>query len=179
MIILHLNNPPHVSVTQGHQRLLAILCEVHLLRLCHVLQSGQNLLILQVFKSKKGFLKIHVTFYLQRTKSESRASGLKGGDDLAKVIADHTKPHIVCEFLNDASQGVLSVICHGISLVKNDQFVSTENRYFNGGKTTIVTYLLKTVLVEAKFMICPLTIPMPRSSLAFSSSTMEVNSLAG
>ena len=41
------------------------------------------------------------------------------------------------------------------------------------------THLLKIVLVEAKLRICPLTIPIPRSSLAFSSSTIELNNLAG
>lgn len=65
-------------------------------------------------------------FYLQWTKSKTGASGLKGGNDLAEIIADHAEPHVVSEFLNDSSQGVLSIICHRISLVKNDQLVTTE-----------------------------------------------------
>ena len=37
--------------------------------------------------------------------------------------------------------------------------------------------LLKIVLVDAKLRMGPLTMPMPRSSEAFNSSTMEANSL--
>ena len=67
--------------------------------------------------------------YLERTKSEPGASGLESGDDLAEVVADHAEPHIVRELLNDASQGVLSVISHGICLVEDDQLVPTEKNH--------------------------------------------------
>ena len=65
---------PHVSLTQGHQRLLPVLRDVDRLLLTDVLQPGQDLLL------------------LEGTEPEPGAPTLQGGDDLAEVVTDQTEP---------------------------------------------------------------------------------------
>ena len=69
-----IDHSPHVSLAQGHQRLLPVLRDVDGLLLTDVLQPGQDLLL------------------LEGTEPEPGAPALEGGDDLAEVVTDQTEP---------------------------------------------------------------------------------------
>ena len=36
-------------------------------------------------------------------------------------------PNIVSKFLDDSSESILSIVCHGVRLVKNDELVAPRN----------------------------------------------------
>ena len=81
-------------------------------------------------------------------------------------------PDILSELFNDPPQSILGIIGHSICFIQYDELVTPEKIYWNLMRFNSTRgHLLKMVLVEAKLRIWPLTIPMPLSSLAFSSRT--------
>ena len=55
--------------------------------------------------------------FSEGSESEPGASGLEGGNDFGKVIADETESSVFCVFFDDPSKSILGVGRHRISLV--------------------------------------------------------------
>lgn len=93
----------HVTAREGHQRLHPVLTHVHPLLLDDVLQPRHHQLWGEGPEAKAG------------------AAGLQRGDDLGEVVADEAEARVLGELLNHSPQGVLCVLCHGISFIQDDE----------------------------------------------------------
>ena len=47
---------------------------------------------------------------------------LQSRNDFREVIADETKSNVFRELLDDATKGVLCVVCHRVGFIENDLF---------------------------------------------------------
>ena len=81
----HVEHFPHVTLSQLHQCLFAVLGGRHTLLLDHIVQS------------------IHYLARLQRCKSKLGTARLDGRNDLVQVVADETKAHIFRILLNNCN----------------------------------------------------------------------------
>lgn len=93
----------HVTTAQGEDGLDAIVGGVALLGLGHLHETVADLV------SAEG------------CEAEAGATGLEGGDDLGHVVADEAEPGVLGVLLDDAAEGELCVVGHGVGLVEDDE----------------------------------------------------------
>ena len=101
---------------------------------------------------------------------ESSASRLKSRYNLTNEITYHTESTHFWVLFKNPPQSKLSIRCHFVCLVKNDEFdflksylLSTEDDLF---------WIKEMLDIDAKFLISSRTTFMPLSSLALSSRTI-------
>ena len=93
----------HVAAAQGEDGLDAIVGGVALLGLGHLDEAVADLIPAEGGEAEAG------------------ATGLEGRDDLGHVVADEAEAGVLGVLLDDAAEGELGVVGHGIGLVEDDE----------------------------------------------------------
>ena len=93
----------HVTTAEGEDGLDAIVGGIALLGLGHLHEAVADLIAAEGGEAEAG------------------ATGLEGGDDLGHVVADEAEPGVLGVLLDDAAEGELRVVGHGVGLVEDDE----------------------------------------------------------
>lgn len=100
--------PTHIALAEAHQRLGRLWHDFDVLLLNDLVYQHPNILL------------------LQRAEAETRAPGKQGRAELVGVVGNDAEARVGRVFFHNPAERHLRRVCHGISLVKNDELKPSD-----------------------------------------------------